>query len=120
MVDAVPRTDLLASCANWVVVFVEDNADFVHKTDLLLIVTRERIGAGVNIREETKHRFSRDRLGSSGGCSRHCDLTWSVREPSLRKDSYVVLAKFKMRQRARYSDGYIRNKIERSKESMDR
>lgn len=119
IVDAVSRTDLLASCANWVVVFVEDNADFVHETNLLLIVTRKRIGAGVNIREKTKHRFSRDRLGSGGGCSRHCELTWSVREPILRKDSYAILAKSRMRQRARYSDGYIRNKIERSKDSMD-
>jgi hypothetical protein len=40
---AVSLTDLLAGGTDWLVVLVEDDADLVHKTDLLLIMTGERL-----------------------------------------------------------------------------
>ena len=40
---AVSLTDLLASRANWLVVLIKDNADLIHETDLLLVVTRQRL-----------------------------------------------------------------------------
>lgn len=62
------RTNLLACSANWLVVLVEDDADLVHQADLLLIVTGQGLGAGVNVGEETEHSLSRDGLGSDGCC----------------------------------------------------
>lgn len=68
------RTNLLACGANGRIVLVRYDADFVHQTDLLLIVARERLAGGVDVGEETKDGLSRNRLRRCGGgccCCRH-------------------------------------------------
>jgi hypothetical protein len=65
------RTDLLAGLSDGEVVLVGDNAHLVHETDLLLIVARESIAAGVNVGEQAEHVLGRDGLGRCGRGRRH-------------------------------------------------
>lgn len=69
------RTNLLARSANGRIVLIRDDADLVHQADLLLVVARQCLAGGIDVWEETKHGFSRNRLGrgGGGGC-RHCCL----------------------------------------------
>lgn len=67
------RTYLLAEVSNWLVIFVEDNADLVHQPNLLFIVTIERCRAGVDVWEEAQNILSCDGLQLGGICSRHCE-----------------------------------------------
>lgn len=72
-------TDLLAGLANGQIILIENNADLVHQTDLLLIVAFERgIGGGaIDLGEEAQDVGGRDRLGCcDGGGGRHC--RWMV------------------------------------------
>ena len=67
------RTDLLAGGANGHVIVISDDANLVHKANLLGIVASERIATGVDIGEQTKHVLGRDyRLSlGDGRCGRH-------------------------------------------------
>lgn len=86
------RTNFLAGAANGEVVVVEDNADLVHETDLLLIIADEivvvggRSGAGqrgVDLGKQAEDIFGRDlwRLSDSGGGgSAHVGPTGGLRK----------------------------------------
>ena len=65
------RTGLLAGIANGLVILVQDDADLVHQTDLLRIVTRESIGVGVDIGEETEDGLGGDGLRRDSSRCRH-------------------------------------------------
>lgn len=66
------RTNLLACGADWRIVLVCYDADFVHQADLLLIVARERLAGGVDVGEETQDGLSGNGLRRcGGGCCRH-------------------------------------------------
>lgn len=66
------RTNLLAGSANGEIVLVSDDADFVHESNLLLIVAGQRLAGGIDVWEETKHGFSRNGLGRGGGGGGGC------------------------------------------------
>lgn len=71
------HTKFLAGPANGNVIVVGDNADFIHQTNLLLVVALEDIvwrggGGCVDLREQTKDVLGRNGLGGGGGgCRRH-------------------------------------------------
>lgn len=68
-------TYLLAEVANRLIIFVQNNAYFVHQSDLLLIVSFELCRARVDIREKAKNALSSDRLSLCGcSCSRHREV----------------------------------------------
>lgn len=50
----IQHTDLLAKVTNWLVIVVQNDTDFVHKSDLLYIVTVECFGAGIDIGKESE------------------------------------------------------------------
>lgn len=66
------RTELLAGLADGHVVLVEDDADLVHQTDLLLIMAGEGLGGGVNVGEETEDGIGGDGLSRGGGGGGGC------------------------------------------------
>lgn len=44
----VERTELLAGASNWPVIVIQNNADLIHQTDLLFIVTL-KLAAGCSV-----------------------------------------------------------------------
>jgi hypothetical protein len=73
------HTSFLASTANWNIILVKDNADFVHQPDLFLIVACEVVFVatwagssnygGVDLGEKAEDIFGSDggsRLGNGG------------------------------------------------------
>lgn len=76
------RTNLLAGLADGHVILVGNNADLIHQSDLLLIMTGESFRAGVDIGEEPQHvlRCDRGLLRRGGGSGRHdggkAELAW--------------------------------------------
>lgn len=67
-------TNLLAEIADWLVVFIENDTDFVHQSNLLSIVAIELSGAGVDVRKKSQDTLSSDgfSLRDSKGGGRHC------------------------------------------------
>lgn len=60
-------TKFLARFANRKIVLVGHDANFVHESNLFLVVAIESITAGVDVREEAKDEVRRDRLRRFGG-----------------------------------------------------
>lgn len=74
------HTSFLASSPNWDIVLVKDNADFVHQSDLFLIISRKVVFAaawagssnygGIDFWEKTQDILGGDGGGRLGNCSR--------------------------------------------------
>lgn len=82
------RTDFLARASDWLVIFIQDDADFVHEADLLFIVAFEVVVLGsrcccgggqmsVYLGKQAQNVVSSNclRLGGGGGgsCAHGCD-----------------------------------------------
>lgn len=80
------RTDFLARASNWLVIFIQDDADLVHQADLLFIVAFEVVVLGsrcccgggqtsVYLGKQAQNVVSSDclRLGGGGSCAHGCD-----------------------------------------------